>query len=101
MLFVGFCRGFEGRATFLTYTLVYSRITRVSQGVVTLPGTDGETATQGLTDLHKRCQRYYEAGARFVSFLLSQSVCSYHFDQPICTCCTLYNETTKPYETHD
>ena len=31
-------------------------------------GTDGETVTQGLTDLGDRCKRYYEAGARFAKW---------------------------------
>jgi len=34
-------------------------------GLVDIPGTDGEQATQGLDKLAERCQRYYEAGARF------------------------------------
>lgn len=34
-------------------------------GTKVIPGTDGELATQGLTDLDKRCTEYYKAGARF------------------------------------
>ena len=30
-----------------------------------LPGTDGETATQGLDGLGDRCKAYYAQGARF------------------------------------
>ena len=33
--------------------------------MVPLPGTDGETETQGIDDLGKRCAKYYEQGARF------------------------------------
>ena len=33
-----------------------------------LPGTDGETVTQGIDDLDKRCAQYYEAGARFAKW---------------------------------
>ena len=38
---------------------------KVDRGVVKIPGTDGETSTQGLTDLHARCAKYYKQGARF------------------------------------
>lgn len=41
---------------------------KVDKGVVPLPGTDGETVTQGLDDLGKRCKRYYDAGARFAKW---------------------------------
>jgi len=41
---------------------------KVDKGVVPIAGTDGETATQGLDDLHKRCQAYYKAGARFAKW---------------------------------
>ncbi|CAI9089546.1 OLC1v1024136C1 [Oldenlandia corymbosa var. corymbosa] len=40
--------------------------------VVELPGTDGETNTQGLNDLAKRCQQNYAANARFSSGMLSR-----------------------------
>ena len=30
-----------------------------------LPGTDGETTTQGLDNLGARCEAYYKQGARF------------------------------------
>jgi fructose-bisphosphate aldolase, class I len=33
-----------------------------------LPGTNGETVTQGIDDLDARCQRYYQAGARFAKW---------------------------------
>jgi hypothetical protein len=36
--------------------------------VVPLPGTDGETETQGIDDLGKRCAKYYEQGARFAKW---------------------------------
>lgn len=41
---------------------------KVDKGVVELAGTDGETVTQGLDDLAKRCQKYYAAGARFAKW---------------------------------
>ncbi|PSC70525.1 fructose bisphosphate aldolase [Micractinium conductrix] len=41
---------------------------KVDKGVVTLPGTDGETETQGIDDLGKRCAKYYEQGARFAKW---------------------------------
>eukprot|EP00891_Asterochloris_glomerata_P001810 jgi/Astpho2/1810/Aster-07567 len=41
---------------------------KVDKGVVVLPGTDGETTTQGLDDLGKRCAAYYLAGARFAKW---------------------------------
>ena len=41
---------------------------KVDKGVAPLPGTDGETDVQGLTDLGARCQKYYAAGARFAKW---------------------------------
>jgi len=41
---------------------------KVDKGTVVIPHTDGETATQGLDDLHKRCAEYYKAGARFAKW---------------------------------
>lgn len=41
---------------------------KTDKGVQKLPGTDGETTTQGLTNLHERCQKYYTAGARFAKW---------------------------------
>lgn len=39
---------------------------KVDKGVKPLPGApEGETRTQGLTDLGARCAKYYEQGARF------------------------------------
>lgn len=38
---------------------------KVDKGVRPLFGTDGETVTQGMTDLIDRCQKYYKQGARF------------------------------------
>jgi len=35
---------------------------------VNIDGLDGETATQGLDDLGKRCAAYYQAGARFAKW---------------------------------
>lgn len=41
---------------------------KVDKGVVPLPGTDGETSTQGIDGLGERCKKYYEAGARFAKW---------------------------------
>ncbi len=41
---------------------------KVDQGLVQLAMTDGETATQGLDGLGKRCADYYAAGARFAKW---------------------------------
>ena len=41
---------------------------KVDKGTRWLPGTDGEKYTQGLTDMDKRCARYYKAGARFAKW---------------------------------
>jgi len=38
---------------------------KIDQGVKPLLGTDGETRTQGLTNLGERCAKYYARGARF------------------------------------
>ncbi|EXB37762.1 Fructose-bisphosphate aldolase cytoplasmic isozyme [Morus notabilis] len=40
----------------------------IDKGLVELPGTNGETTTQGLDDLGQRCRKYYEAGARFAKW---------------------------------
>jgi len=41
---------------------------KVDKGTVPIPVTEGETATQGLDDLHKRTAEYYKAGARFAKW---------------------------------
>ena len=41
---------------------------KVDKGVLAIPGTDGETDVQGMTDLNLRCQKYYAAGARFAKW---------------------------------
>lgn len=41
---------------------------KVDMGLVALPGTDAEKATQGLDGLAERCQKYYAAGARFAKW---------------------------------
>ncbi|KAE9596017.1 hypothetical protein Lal_00030506 [Lupinus albus] len=41
---------------------------KVDKGTVELAGTDQETTTQGLDGLAQRCQKYYEAGARFAKW---------------------------------
>ncbi len=41
---------------------------KVDKGVVELLGTNGESTTQGLDDLGKRCKNYYDNGARFAKW---------------------------------
>ena len=41
---------------------------KVDQGLVDLPMSAGEHATQGLDGLAKRCKEYYAAGARFAKW---------------------------------
>ncbi|KAK4750059.1 hypothetical protein SAY87_027508 [Trapa incisa] len=41
---------------------------KVDKGTVELPGTNGETTTQGLDGLADRCKKYYAAGARFAKW---------------------------------
>eukprot|EP00878_Enallax_costatus_P000798 GHUV01000922.1.p1 GENE.GHUV01000922.1~~GHUV01000922.1.p1 ORF type:complete len:403 (+),score=124.33 GHUV01000922.1:45-1253(+) len=41
---------------------------KVDTGLQPLPGTDGETATQGLDNLGARCKEYYKQGARFAKW---------------------------------
>jgi len=41
---------------------------KVDTGIVEMGGTDGETATQGLDGLGKRCAEYYKIGARFAKW---------------------------------
>ena len=41
---------------------------KVDTGLQPLPGTDGETATQGLDGLADRCKAFYEQGARFAKW---------------------------------
>jgi len=41
---------------------------KVDKGVKVLPGTPGETVTQGMDDLDARCAKYYAAGARFAKW---------------------------------
>jgi fructose-bisphosphate aldolase class I len=41
---------------------------KVDKGVMEIAGTDGETVTDGIDDLGKRCQKYYAAGARFAKW---------------------------------
>jgi fructose-bisphosphate aldolase class I len=43
-------------------------ILRHFQGLVTLSGTDEETATIGLDGLGERCAKYYARGARFAKW---------------------------------
>eukprot|EP01111_Echinosteliopsis_oligospora_P015430 TRINITY_DN610_c0_g1_i1.p1 TRINITY_DN610_c0_g1~~TRINITY_DN610_c0_g1_i1.p1 ORF type:complete len:357 (+),score=135.98 TRINITY_DN610_c0_g1_i1:179-1249(+) len=57
-------------ATFPAYLKSRNIVTgiKVDKGTVVLPGTDAETATQGLDDLGKRCAEYYKGGARFAKW---------------------------------
>ena len=41
---------------------------KVDTGLQPLPGTDGETSTQGLDGLADRCAAYYKQGARFAKW---------------------------------
>jgi fructose-bisphosphate aldolase class I len=41
---------------------------KVDLGLVVIPGTNEEQATQGLDKLGERCKKYYEAGARFAKW---------------------------------
>ncbi|RWS29748.1 fructose-bisphosphate aldolase-like protein [Leptotrombidium deliense] len=41
---------------------------KVDSGVVDLMGTDGESTTQGLDNLTKRCEQYYKDGCRFAKW---------------------------------
>ena len=41
---------------------------KVDTGLVEIGGTDGETATQGLDGLGKRCAEYYAMGCRFAKW---------------------------------
>jgi fructose-bisphosphate aldolase class I len=41
---------------------------KVDMGTVVLSGTDGETTTTGLDGMAERCQKYYNAGARFAKW---------------------------------
>lgn len=41
---------------------------KVDKGVVAIPNTDDEKATQGLDGLASRCEEYYKAGARFAKW---------------------------------
>lgn len=38
---------------------------KLDKGLVPIMGTEGEEATQGLDDLHKRCKEFYDLGCRF------------------------------------
>ena len=41
---------------------------KVDKGLEVIPGTDGETSTQGLDGLAERCKEYYKMGARFAKW---------------------------------
>jgi len=41
---------------------------KVDKGLVVIPGTNDENATQGLDGLAERCKKYYEKGCRFAKW---------------------------------
>jgi fructose-bisphosphate aldolase class I len=41
---------------------------KVDTGLQNLPGSDGETSTQGIDNLASRCEAYYRQGARFAKW---------------------------------
>jgi len=41
---------------------------KLDKGIVPIPGTDGETSTQGLDGLAQRCADYYSKGVRFAKW---------------------------------
>mmetsp|Transcript_43814 Transcript_43814/g.105942 ORF Transcript_43814/g.105942 Transcript_43814/m.105942 type:complete len:352 (+) Transcript_43814:44-1099(+) len=41
---------------------------KVDRGLTVIPGTEGESSTQGLDGLADRCKAYYAAGARFAKW---------------------------------
>nr|AZL94432.1 iron ABC transporter substrate-binding protein [Nephromyces sp. MMRI] len=47
---------------------------KVDKGLVNIPGTDEEKATEGLDGLGKRCAEYYKAGARFAKWRAALSI---------------------------
>jgi len=47
---------------------------KVDKGLKNLPGTNGEMACQGLTDLDDRCKKYYAAGARFAKWRAAYTI---------------------------
>jgi len=47
---------------------------KIDAGLVPLPGTNGETVTQGLDNLDKKCAEYYKAGARFTKWRCALSI---------------------------
>jgi len=50
---------------------------KLDEGTKPLLGTNGELSTQGLTDLDKRCKKYYEGGARFAKWRAVLSISDY------------------------
>lgn len=51
---------------------------KLDEGTKPLLGTNGELSTQGLTDLDKRCKKYYEGGARFAKWRAVLSISDYN-----------------------
>ena len=41
---------------------------KIDSGLVVIPGTDGETTTQGLDNLDAKCAKYYQLGVRFTKW---------------------------------
>jgi len=60
----------DGKKQLIDYLLEKGIVVgiKVDMGTKTLPGTNGETYTQGLTDLDKNCDKYYKQGARFAKW---------------------------------
>jgi fructose-bisphosphate aldolase class I len=60
----------DGKKQLIDYLLEKGIVVgiKVDLGTKTLPGTNGETYTQGLTDLDKNCDKYYKQGARFAKW---------------------------------
>jgi fructose-bisphosphate aldolase class I len=50
---------------------------KLDEGTKPLLGTNGELSTQGLTDLDKRCKKYYDGGARFAKWRAVLSISDY------------------------
>jgi fructose-bisphosphate aldolase class I len=63
----------DGQGTPLVKVIEKRRIIpgiKTDKGTVELPGTDGETTTQGLDGLAQRSADYYKQGARFAKWLI-------------------------------
>ena len=52
----------------ITDLQIYVSGIKVDKGVQPLPGTNGETVTQGIDGLQDRCKKYKAAGAQFAKW---------------------------------